>query len=833
MSNQLKLLVVTPDNKLADQLVRALSDVDVFDIELKSNSLEALELLKKRSVNVIITDLAIGEIDGWRFSRMVRSGLLKTAKNTPIVLIPPIYCERIAETTARAYGIDAILQQNKITQLPHILANVLSSHMDKSSRLPLLLVESNSQRAAQINKDLELGFAITTIDNCADAHTLIQQNKYAIVLVDATHGSFERVSDFFQKLRKHTPKQAVVTMIESEDANFAEQLLVLGVTDFIRLPFNHNIINKVCEQAARREDFMVSYEEFANKVELLSKSQRGYKDLFSAHQRILMHLNTAVIEIDQAYNICFLNPAWETLTGNRLQTSIGQPLTNFFPKHDAEKLSMLISNINEMPGSKDKVELQINHKQGHQIWIECKLKAIKESQVKSSITLSIDNIDERKQAEFSLQHLAHHDTLTNLHNRYYFDQQLTYLCKASDDQQHHALLYIDLDHFKVINDSQGHQQGDKVLQKVAELFEQCVSGDALVCRLGGDEFAIILENTDLLDAHMIGEGLCQTIENQNFRFGEQNYSISCSIGLTQINEKNNDASECLKQADIALYVAKRRGRNIVHCYSESDAHSKELLSGITWAHKVKEALKTQSITMHFQPIWCFKENKVSYFEALVRLQINDETIYPNQFIPSLELVSDINLLDLCVIEKTIALLGQYPELNKVAINLSAEAFNNSDLLHTIAFNLKKNNVAPSRLTFEITESASISNLVATTAMITQLQKIGCHFSIDDFGTGFSTFSYLKELPANQVKIDGSFVKDMAHDNIDRALVSAIKDISHSLGKTCVAEYVEDQETFDLLQQIGVDYAQGYFIGKPMPADAIRKEYSNTNQTVNI
>ena len=617
MSNKLQLLVVTPDVKLSTQLVDALKHVDVFDIELRDNSLGALELLKKQQVNVIITDLDIGEIDGWRFSRMVRSDLLATAKNTPIVLIPPTYCERIAETTARAYGIDAILQHSRIQALPHILANILSEHMDKSSRLPLLLVESNEERAAQINHNLELGFAIKTIDNCANAHTLVQQNNYAIVLVDATHGSFDRINNFLTQLRKHKPHQAVVTIIDSTDANFAERLLLLGVTDFIRLPFNHNIINKVCEQAARREDFMVSYQEFEEKVQQLGKSQQGYKDLFSAHQRILMHLNTAVIEIDQTKNICFLNPAWESLTGNRLQSSIGKPLASFFPSSEALKLSKLIDNIQKQPGDRDKVELQINHKLGHRVWIECRLQSIKEPHVKSYITLSIDNIDERKQAELSLQHLAHHDTLTNLHNRYFFDLQLNNCCEQMKPSQQHALLYIDLDHFKVINDSQGHQQGDKVLQKVAELFEHCVSGDALVCRLGGDEFAIILENTCLLDAHMIGESLCQTIENESFRFGEQNYSISCSIGLTQIDNNNCDASECLKQADIALYVAKSRGRNIVHCYSESDAQSKQLLSGITWAHRVKEALKSQSLTMHFQPIWCYKENKVSYYEALV------------------------------------------------------------------------------------------------------------------------------------------------------------------------------------------------------------------------
>jgi diguanylate cyclase (GGDEF)-like protein/PAS domain S-box-containing protein len=822
MSTKLKLLVVSPELKLTTQICDALKNVDAIDIEVKRNSLEALELLKKQSFNIIVTDLDIGEIDGWRFSRMVRSGLLVTAKNTPIVLIVPTYCERIAETTARAYGIDAILQYDKFSTLPQVLANILSQQIEKSSRLPLLLVDSNEQRCAQINHDLALSFSITTLNSFDKAHSLAQQNHYGIVLIDATHGSFEKVDDFLTQLRQYKPNQAVVTIIDSQDADFAERLLLSGVTDFIRLPFNHNSINKVCEQAARREDYMVSYQEFSNKVQQLSHSQQGYKDLFSAHQRILMHLNTAVVEIDQAHHICFLNPAWEALTGNRLNSSLGQPLANFFAEKEATKLALLIATLKEQYGNRNKVELQIDHKLGHKVWIECKLQSIKEAHLKSHVTLSIDNIDERKRAEFNLQYLAHHDKLTNLHNRYYFDLQLNHTCENTISEQEHALFYIDLDHFKIINDSQGHQHGDNVLKKVAQLFKYCVPEDSLVCRLGGDEFAIIVKHTDLLDAHMIGESVCQTIENEKFRFGEQSYSISCSIGVTQINSQNNNANECLKQADIALYVAKSRGRNIVHCYSESDQKSKQLLSGMTWAHRVKEALKNKSLTMHFQPIWGFKEKKVCYYEALVRLIVNDELLYPNQFIPSLELVSDMHLLDHNVIEKTIALMGQHPELNKVAINLSAEAFNNSDLLTIITLHLKRHNVSPERLAFEITESASINNLVATNAMITELQSIGCHFSIDDFGTGFSNFSYLKKLSANSIKIDGSFVRDMTSNNIDKTLVNAIKEIGQSLDKTCVAEYVEDQETFEMLEEIGVDYAQGYFIGKPVSVGSIKQ-----------
>ena len=448
------------------------------------------------------------------------------------------------------------------------------------------------------------------------------------------------------------------------------------------------------------------------------------------------------------------------------------------------------------------------------------MQSIKSDKTHTSITASIDNIHERKQAEFQLQHLALHDTLTGLHNRHYFDLSLNQICKDTQNNKHHALLYIDLDHFKVINDSLGHQQGDNVLKKAAKLFQHTITEGQILCRIGGDEFAVILQDIELLEAHTIAESLCQTLEKYQFRSVEQIYSISCSVGLTMISSDNNDANECLKQSDIALYVAKRRGRNLVHCFSNADDDSEKMMSGLAWTRQIRLALQQDQIELHFQPIWDFKLKKVAYFESLLRLRIDGELIYPSQFIPPLELISDMNLLDHCVVKTAIKDAAKHSALNKIAINLSAHAFADEGLLPLIQNTLKHHKVDPQRIVFEITESASISNLAATRTMIEHLKQLGCGFSIDDFGTGFSTFSYLKQLPADQVKIDGSFVKDMLNDPIDLALVKAIKDISHSLNKTCVAEFVEDLATFNQLKEIGVDYAQGYFISKPIKAENI-------------
>lgn len=228
--------------------------------------------------------------------------------------------------------------------------------------------------------------------------------------------------------------------------------------------------------------------------------------------------------------------------------------------------------------------------------------------------------------------------------------------------------------------------------------------------------------------------------------------------------------------------------------------------------------------MHFQPIINIQSKEVAYFEALVRLNIDDKMIFPGQFIPALERAEDIHLLDHQVVSKTIWMLSQYPCLKKVAINLSAQAFSDERLLPIIENKLERYDVSPSRVIFELTESASLTNLTATQRMIRRLTEMGCEFSVDDFGTGFSTFAYLKELPANSVKIDGSFVKDMLNDPIDLALVKAIKDVAHSLDKYSVAEFVENGDILAKLQEIGVDYAQGYHISKPLPIEEITEKY---------
>lgn len=239
-----------------------------------------------------------------------------------------------------------------------------------------------------------------------------------------------------------------------------------------------------------------------------------------------------------------------------------------------------------------------------------------------------------------------------------------------------------------------------------------------------------------------------------------------------------------------------------------------------WAHRLQEAVVNDKIEMHFQPIWDLKENKTAYYEALVRLQINGKLVYPGEFIPALERAEDINMLDHQVVSKTIKMLSTHPVLHRVAINLSAHAFSDEGLVPLIKNKLKQYKVDGTRIIFELTESASLTNVSATIRMIEEISELGCQFSIDDFGTGFSTFAYLRDLPAHSVKIDGSFVQGMHKSYEDLTLVKAISNIAIALGKDCIAEFVENKEIYEELQNIGVDYAQGYYISRPVPVDQL-------------
>ena len=817
----MKLLLVNSNPANCKEIQQAIEAAGTFEVICAESGTEAIQCLRRQTIHALVSDIDIEGLDGWRLSRMVRSGIFRCAADIPIVVLAATWCEHIAETTAREFGINKLLPYGDVEQINQVLLQALSGSRTTSDKVSMLVIEDNESIQEIVERILQHRFDVTIAETGERGIELWDRNNYDIILLDVMLPglSGEKVLDY---IMAKNPSQAVIIMTAHGTIDMAEAMIIQGAADFITKPFRAEQLRRVCEIASRREDFMISNRQFADKVQELREREKAYRDISNAHQQLLDNMTTVVLEISPKGEINFLNRAWSELTGHPVESTLNQPFIEFVcPKFEADEGIVEDTLTDILSGNVQycTLEFKLKHQDSLDIWVEGRFSATQDEDDNWLITATIDDITKRKKAEFKLEHLALHDTLTNLHNRYYFDNELNRLSVlASKGEGPHALLYIDLDHFKVINDSQGHHQGDMVLKEVANAIKSKIRRSDLLCRIGGDEFALLLSHSSMLAAHELAEQICDTVKSGHYQFDGQVYKLSCSVGVASINGSAKDGHEYLKQADIALYVAKRRGRDLVHVYSESDQDSENLRDTIEWIHQLQQAIANDQIVLHFQPVIRCKTGQVAYYEALVRLNIDNELIYPGNFIPALERADDIKLLDHQVVAKAVKYLAEYPQIPRMAINLSAHAFSDEKLAPLIEQKIRQYKVNPKRIIFELTESASLTNLAGTVRMIERLKQIGCDFSIDDFGTGFSTFTYLKQLPANSVKIDGSFVKDMTTDPIDLALVRAIHDIAKSLNKVSVAEFVEDQETLDILIELGVDYAQGYHIAKPASID---------------
>lgn len=794
-----------------------------------NNSTDAIAILKSKNIDMVITEVNIGVIDGWRLARFIRTGILSTRQDVPIILLTENYCERIAETTARLFDITRVLSIQEISQIEHLIQSV-QNNIDCLTNLPrILVVEDTEDTATLIERMLQHKFSITLASDGIKGLAAYREHKFDIVLLDIQMPgmSGDQVLD---EIITINPNQVVIVMTAHGTADLAELMLVKGASDYIQKPFKAEQLRKVCDIAIKREDFIVSNEQFSAKTVALLSEQEKYDSLSKTHSRILDSLNSVVIELTPDGRISFLNQAWMQSTGFMLNQTIGRLFTDFIHhsnKHLIRIFEQALSSINFHSQMHSHImhepfEVKITNNRSGYFWCEVNLAPFYHDDGQlAGIAGTIDNISVRKKAEENLKHIALHDTLTGLRNRYYFDNELKKIADISNRTCiDYALLYIDLDHFKVINDTQGHHQGDLVLKEVAKLLTEIMRVNDVLCRIGGDEFAILLTKTNLAEAEVVAQDVCETVANCSFQFDEQVYKVSCSIGISEINGKEPNANIYLQQADIAMFAAKEKGRNRFHTFQHNDEVTHSLKQSFDWVQKIHSALLSDDITMQFQPVFDLQTREVAYYEALVRLLVDGQMVFPGDFIPSLEKAEDMNLLDRHVIGKTFSLMHQYPELECVAINLSAQVFIDDTFLSFVQDKMYEYQIKPARIIFELTESASLSNITATQRMVNNLNELGCAFSIDDFGTGFSTFSYLKQIPAESVKIDGSFVKDMLDDPTDAVLVKAIHETAIALNKKTVAEFVENQDVLDKLIQLGVHYAQGYYLGKPMDLDKL-------------
>jgi diguanylate cyclase (GGDEF)-like protein len=414
-----------------------------------------------------------------------------------------------------------------------------------------------------------------------------------------------------------------------------------------------------------------------------------------------------------------------------------------------------------------------------------------------------------------LSHQASHDALTGLPNRRSLEEHLERAIARARRGRSGALLFLDLDNFKLVNDTLGHAAGDELLTTLTQLLAAHLRADDLLARLGGDEFAIILDGVDIDGALGIAERMRAAVEAFRFTRDRRSFELGLSIGVVAIDGQQT-AQALLAQADIAMYSAKEQGRNRVARYQPSDAGLAQLAAANQWVTRIKDALHEDHLTLHFQPIVRLSDRQVVHYEVLLRMRApNGELISPSAFIPAAERFGLMPQIDRWVVAQALQLLQSHMAIT-LFVNISRRTLMDEAMVAEIANELRTRAIAPERLGFELNETAAVHDLVRTERWVRQIRELGCRVAMDDFGVGFTSFAYLRSLPVDQIKIAGAFMHDLTENSGNRAIVQAIHTLTVAMGKIMVAEYIEDAASMTVLQSIGITYGQGYHLGRPEP-----------------
>ncbi|MDH3589297.1 MAG: EAL domain-containing protein [Gammaproteobacteria bacterium] len=436
-------------------------------------------------------------------------------------------------------------------------------------------------------------------------------------------------------------------------------------------------------------------------------------------------------------------------------------------------------------------------------------------------------------ASVAAQHATHHlsqamyrtthDELTGLINRPEFEHRLeTALQRIAIDSREHVLCYLDLDQFKVINDTCGHAAGDELLRQLGQILPDCVRECDTIARLSGDEFGVLFDGATMPQARLLANRLRDSIEKFRFPWLNKVFSIGVSIGLVSVTDASESVAQLLSAADTACFAAKDLGRNRIYVHHHEDGEIARRHGEMEWVTQIQAALDQQRLRLHLQSIKALSSAATgNHYEVLLRMQAEDGSLIPPEsFLPAAESYHLSTRLDTWVVGSVFDYLAENEihgdDGNLCCVNLSGHSITDAGFLQNVVEKLRRAPAASGAICFEITETAVIANLGLATHFIRSLKEMGCRFALDDFGSGLSSFAYLKNLPVDFLKIDGMFVRNMTRDPIDLAFVRSINEIGHVMGKMTVAEFVEDEATLDALRDLGVDYAQGFHISRPAP-----------------
>ena len=728
-----------------------------------------------------------------------------------------LYARPLLSSSQQVLGIILTLGEESIEFDRRHLARLQETQRNLADRIKIL-DQHKSQNEHLIRVLLkEAPFAMVLLNSKRE---IIQSNRAAEHLFgksanQLTGQSCESILDCFQRCA-HCPAIASQSTIEAEE--------VIGYgNNQTALPLMRNVV--VLDR--NKEPLIV--EAFIDLTEH-KQAQEALKQLSEFNRLLVESTSEGIFSVDKNLQCTFSNHAASSILGYTPDELIGQDIHALINYKDEDENPLTKSSLTFTQVISSNLGIETTgvfwNKNGHAIPVQYTCNPLHEAGKVAGAVIVYRNVSESRATARKLDYLATHDLLTGLLNRYAFEKKLVEaLSQPIEGEYFHVLCYIDLDQFKIINDTCGHAAGDELLRQLSDLMHRHLRRSDVFSRLGGDEFGLLLPSCPLAKAQEITQSLLSLIAEYRFSWESKVFSLGASIGVVELDTNITDAGTAMSSADAACYVAKERGRNRIHVFQTNDQDLNQRHIEIQWITRIKNALNEGRLMLMAQSITPVDNpnEKHKHMELLLRMFDEEgQMLNPGTFITAAERYGFMSQVDRWVVNEALNRLAENPDyLNHIdycCINLSGQSVTDEKFLDFLLEQFTKHPHIASHICLEITETAAVANLSRAIQFMHRLKEVGCAFALDDFGSGMSSFGYLKNLPVDFLKIDGNFVRDMANDKVDYAMVEAIHRVGNVMNLKTIAEFVEDNTILEHLRHIGVDYAQGYGIHKPEPLD---------------
>ncbi|MFO1351109.1 MAG: EAL domain-containing protein [Gammaproteobacteria bacterium] len=687
----------------------------------------------------------------------------------------------------------------------------------------VLLVEDEESHVNAIRKAFKghtRPMSLSIARSLGETQRLLEVVKPSLILADLSlpDGTGADLTRYVRQDKNARPAYPLVLLPSFGEEDKAIAALAAGALDYVvKSHATLNDLPRIAERALQAWGLLIEREESAA---ALRASEQRYRALYDDTPAMFFTVNTRG-------TILSANQFGAEQLGYSCEELVGLPLAALHPEDNLKTVTFLHSCVRD-PGRSQQREARMLRRDGTPIWVKEIGRLAPNFSDAPTILIVSEDISEAHELSVQLSYQAAHDPLTGLLNRREFERCLhETLESARREHTTHALFYLDLDQFKVVNDTCGHGAGDELLRQISKLLRQRFRSRDTVARLGGDEFGILVDYCSLAQAERLAEIIRKTLAVFRFEWGDKSFNVGASIGLIPISDASASVSHLLQTADAACYTAKDRGRNRIHVVREDDVELVRRNGEMQWVTRLTKALEEARFKLCYQPISPIGHDADGglHIELLLRAEDDDGgDVSPEAFLPAAERYNLITQVDRWVVATALRWLKSKPDLlerlSLCAINLSGHSLGDEEFPAFVIRQLHEAGIPPAKICFEITETAAIAHFGNAARFIQTLKALGCRFALDDFGSGVSSFAYLKNLPVDFLKIDGAFVKEIARNPIDFAMVRSINEIGHVMGLKTVAEFVENDAILAKLRDLGVDYAQGFVMGRPLPIDTL-------------